>query len=84
MAKIRVRLFGVFRMDTHVAETEIEAARLKDVFGALNDKLGIQKTESGLAFKDALIYVNGEPCARKSTKLNDGDELWLLSPASGG
>ena len=84
MATVKVKLFGVFRVDTRVAETEIQADKLKDVFGALNDKLGIQKTESGLAFKDATVYLNGEACSKKSTALKDGDELWLLSPASGG
>ena len=84
MAKIKIKLFGVFRVDTHIAETEIDADKLKDVFSALNEKLGHIQMDSGLEFKDALIYINGEPCAKKSRKLNDGDELWLLSPASGG
>ena len=84
MAQVKVKLFGVFRMDTHTAEVEIGAEKLKDVFGALNDKLGNVQMDSGLEFKDALVYINGEPCAKKGRKLNDGDELWLLSPASGG
>ena len=84
MAKIKVKLFGVFRVDTHTAEVELEAERLKDVFDALNDKLGHIKMDSGLQFKDAVIYVNGESCRKKSQKLSDGDEIWLLSPASGG
>lgn len=84
MAKIKVKLFGVFRVDTHVAEIDVEAERLRDVFNALGDKLGHEKMDSGLTFSDALVYINGEPCAKKSRKLNDGDELWLLSPASGG
>lgn len=37
-----------------------------------------------LQFKDAVVYVNGERCLRKSRKLSDGDEVWLLSPAAGG
>ena len=84
MANVTVKLFGVFRVDTHVSQTEIQADRLKDVFEALHRKIGNQQMDSGLQFKDALVYVNGEPCAKKSTKLKDGDELWLLSPASGG
>ena len=44
MAQVKVKLFGVFRVDTHVAETEIQAEKL----------------------------------------ISDGDEIWLLSPASGG
>lgn len=37
-----------------------------------------------LQFKDAVVYVNGERCMRKGKKLNNGDEVWLLSPAAGG
>ena len=84
MAQIKVKLFGVFRVDTHTAEIELEAARLKDVFGALNEKLGGVQMDSGLEFKDAVVYLNGESCRKKSQKLNNGDEVWLLSPASGG
>lgn len=84
MAKVKVKLFGVYRMDTHTAELEIEAAKLKDVFTALHEKLGHIRIEHGLQFKDAVIYVNGESCRKRSTVLADGDEIWLLSPASGG
>lgn len=37
-----------------------------------------------LAFKDAIVYVNGERCMKKKMKISDGDEVWLLSPAAGG
>jgi molybdopterin converting factor small subunit len=84
MAQVKVKLFGVFRMDTHTAEVELGAEKLKDVFGALHEKLGGAQLESGLQFKDAVVYVNGESCRKKSQKLSDGDEIWLLSPASGG
>ena len=84
MAKVKVKLFGVYRVDTRIAETEIEAEKLRDVFNALHEKIGGAQMDSGLQFKDAVVYINGEPCAKKSKKLNEGDELWLLSPASGG
>ncbi len=84
MAKVKVKLFGVYRVDTHTAEVELEAARLKDVFAALHEKLGGAQTDSGLQFKDVAVYLNGESCRKKSVKLTDGDEVWLLSPASGG
>ena len=84
MAQVKVKLFGVFRMDTHTAEVELGAEKLKDVFDALHEKLGGAQLESGLQFKDAVVYVNGESCRKKSQKLSDGDEIWLLSPASGG
>lgn len=84
MAKIKVKLFGVFRVDTHTSEVELEAEKLRDVFPALHEKLGGAPLESGLQFKDAVIYLNGESCRKKARKLADGDEIWLLSPASGG
>ncbi len=84
MASVKVKLFGVYRVDTRRAELDLDAEKLKDVFTALKAALGASPTESGLKFEDAVVYLNGEVCRRKSTKLNDGDELWLLSPASGG
>ena len=84
MAQVKVKLFGVFRVDTRTAEVEISAEKLKDVFDALHEKSGGAQLTSGLQFKDAVVYVNGESCRKKSAKLSDGDEIWLLSPASGG
>ena len=84
MAQVKVKLFGVFRMDTHTAEVAVSAEKLKDVFDALHEKLGGAQLESGLQFKDAAVYVDGEPWKKKSKTRSDGDEIWLLSPASGG
>ncbi|MBQ7547086.1 MAG: MoaD/ThiS family protein [Clostridia bacterium] len=82
MANVTVKLFGVFRVDTHTPSIALQAEKLKDVFPALQDKLG--QLDSGLQFKDATVYINGESCKKKSRALQDGDEIWLLSPASGG
>ena len=82
MAKVTVKLFGVFRVDTHTPSLEMQADKLGDVFPALQEKLG--QMDSGLQFKDATVYINGESCKKKSRALRDGDEIWLLSPASGG
>ncbi|MBR5410960.1 MAG: MoaD/ThiS family protein [Clostridia bacterium] len=95
MAKINVKLFGVFRMDTHIDCIELEAAKLGEIFPLLNEKslalyeerhASDPKTEkpAPFTFKDAIVYVNGERSAKKGLKLADGDEIWLLSPASGG
>ena len=83
MANVKVKLFGVYRVDTRTPEIAVQADRLKDVFDVLHEELGAPG-DSGLQFKDAVVYVNGESCRRKSAKLTDGDEIWLLSPASGG
>ena len=82
MANVTVKLFGVFRVDTHTPSIALQADKLSDVFPALQEKLG--QMDSGLQFKDAIAYINGESCKKKSRKLCDGDEIWLLSPASGG
>ncbi len=84
MAKVTVKLFGVYRVDTGTKELQLECETLKDVFAQLNEKLGHIQLDAGLQFKDAAVYVGGEPCKKKSKKLTDGEEIWLLSPASGG
>lgn len=83
MAKVNVKLFGVYRVDTHIAHTEIEAERLSDLLNELN-RIATGENKSSIAFTDATVFVNGEHCKKKKQKLNDGDEVWLLSPASGG
>ena len=83
MAKVTVKLFGVYRVDTHIANTEIDAQKLSDVLDELN-KMAVGENKSSIAFTDATVFINGEHCKKKKQKLNDGDEIWLLSPASGG
>ena len=83
MAKVNVKLFGVYRIDTHISHTEIEAEKLSDVLDELN-KMATGEHKSSISFSDATVFVNGEHCKKKKQKLNDGDEVWLLSPASGG
>ena len=83
MAKVTVKLFGVYRVDTHIATTEITADKLSDLLTELN-KLATGENKSSLSFSDATVFINGEHCKKKRQKLNDGDEVWLLSPSSGG
>lgn len=82
MANVTVKLFGVYRVDTHLAQTAAEADKLGDLFAKLNEIT--KDNRSSLDFKDATVFINGELCKRRHKKLNDGDEVWLLSPSSGG
>ena len=95
MADVTIKLFGVLRVDTHLACEQIHAEKLSDIFAVLNRKVDEVYAEnvkshpslehpSPLSFKDAVIYINGERCSKKNRQLSDGDEIWLLSPASGG
>ena len=95
MAKVTVKLFGVLRVDTHLAKEEVEAERLDDIFALLNRKVDEIYEENKktnrtlehpdpLSFKDALVFIDGERVSKKKRTLKDGEEIWLLSPASGG
>lgn len=83
MAKVNVKLFGVYRVDTHISNIDINAEKLSDLLEELS-KIATGEHKSSIAFTDATVFINGEHCKKKKQKLNDGDEVWLLSPASGG
>lgn len=95
MAEITVKLFGVFRTDTHLAKETINVSTIADIFPSLNElslKVWEEKKKNQpeikkpdeIKFKDAVVYVNGERTSRKGYKVNNGDEVWIMSPASGG
>lgn len=95
MAEVTVKLFGVLRIDTRLKSERVNIERVEDIFDSLNKIVDERfeenrKTEPSLvhpdklSFKDAVVFINGERCAKKNKKLSDGDEIWLLSPASGG
>ena len=46
--------------------------------------LGNEQQVNDLSFKDATVFIDGERCRKKKQKLSDGNEIWILSPASGG
>ena len=83
MAKVTAKLFGVYRVDTHISDVQIDAEKLSDLLNELN-KIAVGENKSSIAFTDATVFINGEHCKKKKQKLNDGDEVWLLSPSSGG
>ncbi|MDO5014776.1 MAG: MoaD/ThiS family protein [Clostridia bacterium] len=95
MADITVKLFGVFRTDTRLAKENINVDDIGGIFPILNEvaekvyqnnlkenpKL---KKPDPIKFNDAIVYVNGEKTTKKRYSLKDGDEVWIMSPASGG
>ena len=89
MAKVTVKLFGVLRMDTHLAKETLDIDKVEDLFLSLNetvDKVYAEnrakdptlKHPEPLAFKHAVVFVNGERCPKKNRKLSDGDEILRL------
>lgn len=95
MAEVTVKLFGVFRTDTHIASAVIDAGKVIDIFPVINkmaeekfiekknENPSLEKPES-IKYKDAVVYVGGEKCSKKSRVLKSGEEVWIMSPASGG
>lgn len=95
MAEVTVKLFGVFRSDTHLAKETVNVNAVSDIFPSLNaaaEKAYLENKKENpslekpapIEFKDAVVYINGERVSKKSRKLSNGDEVWLMSPASGG
>lgn len=95
MAKIILKTFGVFRSDTGIAKQELNVQKVSDLFPVLNAAVDMVydhnkeldsslERPSDIRFKDAIVYVNGEKVTKKGAKLSDGDEIWIMSPASGG
>ena len=95
MAEVTVKLFGVYRTDTHIASAVIDAEKVIDIFPVLNQKVDeaffekkkenpfLEKPEP-IKYKDAVVYVDGEKCSKKGRALKAGEEVWIMSPASGG
>lgn len=77
---VTVRLFGTLRLDAGRRRVEVDAATVAEA---------LEKTAAALGLPDAgpllqaAVYVNGERAGMR-TRLKDGDELYLLSPAAGG
>ena len=95
MAEVTVKLFGVFRTDTHIASAVVNADKVIDIFAELNKKvdekfLEKKKEDSSLVkpepikYNDAVVYIGGEKCNKKGRALKSGEEVWIMSPASGG
>ncbi|MBP9989600.1 MAG: MoaD/ThiS family protein [Ruminococcus sp.] len=95
MAEITVKLFGVYRTDTHISSTVIDVQKVIDIFPVLNQKVDerfLEKKKENpslekpdpIQFKDAVVYIDGERCSKKGRVLKSGEEVWIMSPASGG
>ena len=82
MAKVNVKVFGVYRVDSGVKEYVAEANIVNDVFTRLNYLSKVP--DSNINFNNTAVFLNNKPCTKKKTKLHDGDEVWIMSPAGGG
>ena len=76
---LTVRFFGKLRLDFGLAQMDVEAENVKELISYIAKNSAITSD----VLKDCMVVANGK-AAKKSTKLSDGDEIMLLSPASGG
>lgn len=77
---VTVRLFGTLRLDAGRRQIEVDAATVAEALEKAAAALGLPGSGPLL---QAAVYVNGERAGLR-TRLKDGDEIDLLSPAAGG
>ncbi|HLN60385.1 MAG TPA: MoaD/ThiS family protein [Symbiobacteriaceae bacterium] len=76
---ITVRLFGTLRLDAKRRSLTVEASTV----AAMLSRVAAELAVPGRVLEQAVVFVNGEKATLR-TRLRDGDEVYLLSPAAGG
>lgn len=83
---VRVKLFGLLRLDTGLRELALEADTVRALYPQILAEARRVNPDTTVTMRDiegCLISVNGAP-GRKSTRLAPGDTVMLFSPACGG
>ena len=83
---VKVKIFGLLRMDTGLKELELEAAKVKDLYPQILREAKRSRPGTKVSAKDidgCIIMINGVQ-GKKSSVLNDGDTVMLMSPVCGG
>ena len=75
---IRVKLYGLLRIDSGIKERQLEATAVKEVLEEL-ERYGIPRKKL-----DATVILVSGKNANKRSKLTDGDTVTLMSPVAGG
>ncbi|MBQ6311990.1 MAG: MoaD/ThiS family protein [Lachnospiraceae bacterium] len=83
---VTVKLFGLFRLDTGLKEITADVSDVKSLYPILlkEAKRHNPKTKVKAADIDGcIVLVNGKQMTKRA-KLQDGDEVMLMSPVCGG
>lgn len=83
---VTVKLFGTFRIDSGIKELQVDAECVKDIFPIVMNEVRRRDPNTTLTLKDlkgCLVSRGGRQISLK-TKLNDGDELYLVPAVGGG
>ena len=81
---VKIKLFGLLRLDSGVKELEAEVSSVKDIYPLLIEKA--QQNGKNITVKDiksSAVLVNGQQ-ANKNTKLCNGDQVIFMSMVAGG
>ncbi len=77
---ITVKLFGLLRLESGIKKLTLDAGSIQEVTTCLLAKSDrITKKD----IQGCVILINGKPGSRRS-KLQDGDQVVLMSPVAGG
>jgi len=81
MATVKIKLFGLLSIYGGPRTVSVQANTVGEAL-KIAGAMGVDKS----LLKEALIFVNDRPVrnSRRTYKLNDGDEIALLSPSGGG
>lgn len=83
---VRVKLFGLFRLDSGIKEIEADVSSVKELYPILLREAKKLDPKTKIKRKDidgCIVMVNGEQ-KTKNARLKDGDEVMLMSPVCGG
>ena len=83
---VHVKLFGLLRMDTGLKELSAEAASIRALYPIVLEKAKEANPHTKITAADVdgcIVVVNGRQ-SKKTARLKDGDEVWLMSPVCGG
>lgn len=83
---VKVKLFGLFRLDTGIKELEADVTAVSQLYPLLLAEARRIKPDTTISAADidgCVILINGKQ-GKKSSKLRDGDQVMLMSPVCGG
>ena len=88
MGKVRIRFFSIIRdfVGKEIIEEYIrDGETLHDLLNLLEQKYpGLKELENNSNNIDVIILINGAIARDRNTIINDGDEIALVPPSSGG
>jgi len=83
---VKVKLFGLFRLDTGLKELEADVKSVKELYPVLLAEARRVKPDTKVTAADidgCIVMINGVQ-GRKNSPLKDGDTVMLMSPVCGG